>query len=194
MDEFKLCWIPIGSAATNDQQHIVDEPIPPREESKVDDLVSSIKLHGILSPLLLREVADGLQVVCGQRRYRAALAAGLESVPAVIARLEDAEAIRCFLSHEIVRRPLTFAGQDLALTELSKLNEQKPALLDRSAVPTTGASPNREASTSSRELTSTPPTAANDSSDDRDDDFDSTESNRTPVSYTHLTLPPTPYV
>src|SRR5437899_11693541 len=48
------------------------------------ELSESIRLHGVLQPLLVRRLADGYELIAGERRWRAARLAGLETVPAVV--------------------------------------------------------------------------------------------------------------
>src|SRR5215470_17020604 len=48
------------------------------------ELAESIRLHGVLQPLLVRRLADGYELIAGERRWRAARIAGLDSVPAVV--------------------------------------------------------------------------------------------------------------
>jgi ParB family transcriptional regulator, chromosome partitioning protein len=48
------------------------------------ELAESIRLHGVLQPLLVRRLADGYELIAGERRWRAARLAGLQSVPAVV--------------------------------------------------------------------------------------------------------------
>src|SRR4030081_3112180 len=48
------------------------------------ELAESIRLHGILQPLLVRRLPDGYELIAGERRWRAARLAGLSSVPAVV--------------------------------------------------------------------------------------------------------------
>jgi len=48
------------------------------------ELAESIRLHGVLQPLLVRRLADGYELIAGERRWRAARLAGLRSVPAVV--------------------------------------------------------------------------------------------------------------
>jgi ParB family transcriptional regulator, chromosome partitioning protein len=52
--------------------------------SDFDALVDSIRLHSVLRPVLLRTTPDGYIIVHGERRWRAAQAAGLETIPALI--------------------------------------------------------------------------------------------------------------
>ena len=48
------------------------------------ELAESIRLHGVLQPLLVRKLADGFELIAGERRWRAARLAGLQTVPAVV--------------------------------------------------------------------------------------------------------------
>lgn len=62
-------------------------PLQPRGSINADsiaDLVDSIKQHGILEPLVVAKTPAGYQIVAGERRWRAAKAAGLDSVPVII--------------------------------------------------------------------------------------------------------------
>jgi len=73
------------------QMIAVDQIRPSRQQvrSRFDaeplgELAESIRLHGVLQPLLVRRLADGYELIAGERRWRAARLAGLESVPAVV--------------------------------------------------------------------------------------------------------------
>ena len=73
------------------QMIAVDQIRPSRQQvrSRFDaepmgELAESIRLHGILQPLLVRRLADGYELIAGERRWRAARLAGLRSVPAVV--------------------------------------------------------------------------------------------------------------
>src|SRR5260370_18904316 len=48
------------------------------------ELAESIRLHGVLQPLLVRRLADGYELIAGERRWRAARLAGLTAAPAVV--------------------------------------------------------------------------------------------------------------
>jgi len=48
------------------------------------ELAESIRLHGVLQPLLVRRLADGYELIAGERRWRAARLAGLRAVPAIV--------------------------------------------------------------------------------------------------------------
>ncbi len=60
----------------------------------MQSLVESIKSEGILQPLLVRPVGKKYEVVAGERRYRAALEAGLTEAPVTIREMTDDQAIQ----------------------------------------------------------------------------------------------------
>ena len=73
------------------QMIAVDQIRPSRQQvrSRFDaeplgQLAESIRLHGVLQPLLVRRLADGYELIAGERRWRAARIAGLHAVPAVV--------------------------------------------------------------------------------------------------------------
>ena len=59
------------------------------DENELNELVASIKLHGIIQPLVLRQIGDKYEIIAGERRYKAAVKAGLTEVPAIITVLND---------------------------------------------------------------------------------------------------------
>ena len=73
----------------------------PRQEFddvKIQELADSIKKHGVLSPILVREVGlDKFEVIAGERRVRASKIAGLKTIPSLINQKEDQEALESAL-------------------------------------------------------------------------------------------------
>ena len=68
-------------------------PFKVLDDEKMDDLVKSIKLNGILTPVLVRPQPDGrYEMISGHRRLHAATIAGLEAIPAIIRELDDDDA------------------------------------------------------------------------------------------------------
>jgi ParB family transcriptional regulator, chromosome partitioning protein len=57
---------------------------PGQEQSGIEELVASIRRHGVLRPVLLRPTEGGYVIVHGERRWRAARALGLEVIPAFL--------------------------------------------------------------------------------------------------------------
>jgi len=69
-------------------------------------LTSSISEHGVLQPILVTETVDGYQLVAGERRLRAAQAAGLERIPAVVRQLADRDQLELALVENLQREDL----------------------------------------------------------------------------------------
>ena len=84
-------------------------PHQPRKRFDTDELASltqSIIEHGVIQPILVTETVDGYQLVAGERRLRAAQAAGLERVPAVVRQLADREQLELALVENLQREDL----------------------------------------------------------------------------------------
>ncbi len=82
-------------------------------DAKMAELVASIKEKGIIQPLVVRRQDDHYQIVAGERRWRAAQKAGLESVPVVIQNVTEDSALEIALIENIQREdlnPLEEAG------------------------------------------------------------------------------------
>jgi ParB family chromosome partitioning protein len=99
-----LAEIPVDQLSPNPQQ-----PRHQFDDEALAELAASIRRHGVLQPVLVSE--DGPQrfiLVTGERRWRAAQLAGLETVPAVIReRLESADQLELALVENLQRRDLT---------------------------------------------------------------------------------------
>src|SRR2546430_15374513 len=73
------------------QMIAVDQIRPSRQQVRsrfeaepLGELAESIRLHGVLQPILVRKLTDGFELIAGERRWRAARLAGLSQVPAVV--------------------------------------------------------------------------------------------------------------
>ncbi len=76
-------------------------------EESLKELADSIREKGLLQPLLVRPKGEGYEVVAGERRYRAALLAGLTEVPALVRDLTDQEALEIALVENLQREDLS---------------------------------------------------------------------------------------
>lgn len=88
---------------------IAPAPHQPRQrfdQARLEELAASIRAHGILSPVILRQGRDGYELVAGERRVRAARLAGLAAVPAVIREASSARALELALVENIQREDL----------------------------------------------------------------------------------------
>ncbi|MBU6133067.1 ParB/RepB/Spo0J family partition protein [Staphylococcus xylosus] len=90
-------------------QDIKANPYQPRktfDEERLKDLAESIKLHGILQPIVLRKTIAGYHIVVGERRFRAASIAGLREVPAIIKSLTDEDMMELAIIENLQREDL----------------------------------------------------------------------------------------
>jgi ParB family chromosome partitioning protein len=98
------------------------------DPEKMEQLVLSIKEHGILEPLLVRslEDSDKYELVAGERRYRAAKEAGLTEIPVVIRELSDEQAIQIALIENLQREDLNPVEETEGVLQLLSLKLQMP--------------------------------------------------------------------
>jgi ParB family chromosome partitioning protein len=93
--------IPIASIRPNP-----DQPRRRFSDAEMATLTASVREHGVLQPVLVTETLDGYQLIAGERRVRAAVAAGLERIPAVIRHLDDRERLELALIENLQREDL----------------------------------------------------------------------------------------
>lgn len=119
----------IELSVTNPRKHI--------DAKSLSELAESIKEHGVLSPILVRPYVDekstwqDYQLVCGERRYRAAIMAGFETIPANIRVLTDEEAFELQIIENLERKDVH--PLDEADAFKSMLDSGKYSLLDIAA-------------------------------------------------------------
>src|SRR3954469_8260670 len=90
-------------------EQIQTNPYQPRkmfDDDEIHHLSDSIKNHGILQPLLVRAVGEQFQLIAGERRLRAAQAAGLREVPVSIVNFDDQQVFEASLVENIQRSDL----------------------------------------------------------------------------------------
>jgi ParB family chromosome partitioning protein len=90
-------------------ERIQQNPYQPRKRFDADELASlsaSVKTHGILQPLVVRQMGDQFQLVAGERRLRAAQEAGLKSVPVRVVDFNDQQVLEAALVENIQRSDL----------------------------------------------------------------------------------------
>jgi len=84
-------------------------PLQPRksiDEGSIAELAASIRKKGVLQPLLVRPLLEGFEIVAGERRFRAAIKAGLEFVPAIVKNLGDQETLEIAIVENLQREDL----------------------------------------------------------------------------------------
>src|SRR5712691_10182229 len=92
------------------------------DEARLDDLARSIKANGIIQPIVVRRVGDRFQIIAGERRWRAALKAGLQRVPIVIREVgtgQERSLLEMALVENIQREDLNPIEEALAYRRLA---------------------------------------------------------------------------
>lgn len=101
---------PSGAIVELPIEEIAPNPVQPRsvfDQASLAELAASIRAHGILQPLIVRRLPEGgYELVAGERRWRAARLAGLQTVPAVVQDLADAQLLEISLVENIQREDL----------------------------------------------------------------------------------------
>ena len=107
----------------------LNQPRKRFDQAALDDLADSIRTHGIIQPLTVRRLASGYyQIIAGERRWRAAKAAGLAEVPAVIIEADDRKVMELGLIENLQREDLNPAeearGYQVLMEEYGLTQEQ----------------------------------------------------------------------
>lgn len=100
--ENKIAQIPIDD--------IIPNRFQPRlifKDRDLNELAESIKIHGIIQPLVLRKLNEKYEIIAGERRYKASQIAGLKSVPAIIIEADDNKSAELAVIENLQRKDLT---------------------------------------------------------------------------------------
>lgn len=88
---------------------ILQNPFQPRrnfDENKLQELADSIKIHGVVQPVIVKKAAEGYRLVVGERRYLASKKAGLTEIPAIVRDYADQEMLEVALIENLQREDL----------------------------------------------------------------------------------------
>ena len=98
---------------------IVPNPSQPRSVfENLEELASSIAIHGILQPLSVRKTDTHFELIAGERRYRAAQLAGLRELPCIVMRMDEEESALTALMENLQRQDLNFVEEARAYSRL----------------------------------------------------------------------------
>lgn len=102
------------------QEIAVDEirpnPYQPRKnfnDDAIEELKTSIMLHGILQPIIVRKSIKGYELVAGERRLRASQLANLEKIPAIVRKLTDDQMMLHALLENLQREDLNVVEEEI---------------------------------------------------------------------------------
>ena len=124
--------------------HLIDtnagQPRKDFDQEKLQELADSIRQHGVVQPILLRQNGERYVIVAGERRFRAARLAGLDQVPAIVKDLDETQVMEVALIENLQREDLNpieeaaairflMQQHDLTQEEVSKrLSKSRPAI------------------------------------------------------------------
>ncbi|HCX3372280.1 ParB/RepB/Spo0J family partition protein [Legionella pneumophila serogroup 2] len=114
------------------------------DESILDELANSIKVQGIIQPLIVRKIAEErYEIIAGERRWRAAKKAGLTYVPVIVRNIDDNVALAFSLIENIQRENLNPIEEALALNrfreDFQMTHEDMAQMIGRSRVSITNS-------------------------------------------------------
>ncbi len=100
-----------GGVRNIDVERITPNPEQPRlvmDQATLDELAASIREHGVLQPILVRPLDGGeFQLIAGERRWRASMAAGLTTIPALVEEIDDDTALEISIIENLQREDLS---------------------------------------------------------------------------------------
>jgi ParB family chromosome partitioning protein len=130
-EDDKVIEIPLDELRPN--------PYQPRKtfsEESIEELAQSIKEHGVIQPIIVRKVLKGYEIIAGERRYRASLAAKLDRIPAVVREFTDRQVMEIALIENIQREDLNAleiaAAYQALIDEFSLTQEELSAKVGKS--------------------------------------------------------------
>ena len=131
METGRVVFLPARSIRPN--------PAQPRrvfDEKALAELTDSIRCHGIVQPLSVRRTAAGYELIAGERRLRAAQAAGLGEIPCIVMSMDDAESGLVALVENLQRQDLDFIEEAMGISRLIRTQnlsqEQAARMLGKS--------------------------------------------------------------
>src|SRR5579864_232007 len=100
---------PVGAVTVKEDFRIAPNPFQPRRDfagPDFNELVASVRRHGVLQPVMVRPKGAGYELVAGERRWRAANYDGLVTIPAVVKDVVDREMLEIALIENLKRADL----------------------------------------------------------------------------------------
>ena len=112
----------VEKIAVSSISNFPNHPYQVKENEEMEDFVENIKENGVIQPILVVKDASGYTIVAGERRWRAAKAAGLETIPAIIKDYTDNKKKQVALIENIQREDLNIVEVAQAIKELMDID------------------------------------------------------------------------
>lgn len=105
---------------------IIPNRFQPREvfdDRALQELAMSIKEHGVIQPIIVRNIGDKYEIIAGERRYKASALAGLTKIPAIVRNLDDKESSKVALLENLQRRDLNAIEEARTYQKILELDQ-----------------------------------------------------------------------
>lgn len=105
-------------------RNIVTSPYQPRtvfDDDRLEELCRTIRTHGVIQPIVVRVRNDNFELIAGERRLRAVMKLGLETIPAIIRDFNDTQSASIALIENLQRENLTSIEEAAAFQQLIEL-------------------------------------------------------------------------
>lgn len=99
------------------------------QDTELSELAESIMAQGMLQPIMVRPTDEGFEIVYGERRYKATLLAGIDTVPALVRELSDQQVMEVALTENLHRADVSPIEEATAYKQLMEYNGYDTALL-----------------------------------------------------------------
>ncbi|HHY22031.1 MAG TPA: nucleoid occlusion protein [Bacilli bacterium] len=106
-------------------EEIVPNRFQPRtvfDEERIDELAQTIKTHGVIQPIVVRERDGKFEIIAGERRFRAVSKLGWDTIPAIIKEFNDSQTASIALIENLQREGLTAIEEAIAYAKLIELH------------------------------------------------------------------------
>jgi ParB family chromosome partitioning protein len=113
-NENQIIFININDISPNPNQ-----PRKDFKDEKIEELAASIKEHGVIQPIMVRNAANGYEIVAGERRWRAARKAQIKEIPCIIKELDDHENMIVAIIENMQREDLNPLEEAKAFQQLA---------------------------------------------------------------------------
>ena len=77
------------------------------DENSINELALSIRKYGVIQPIVVRKIGDKYEIIAGERRYKASVIAGKQTIPAIISEMTDKDSVEIALIENVQREDLT---------------------------------------------------------------------------------------
>ena len=125
-NERKVVELPINDVLPNRFQ-----PRIKFDEDSINELALSIKKYGVIQPIVVRKIGNKYEIIAGERRYKASVIAGKNTIPAIVSDLTDKDSVEIALIENVQREDLTPIEKAISykkILDMGYINQEELAI------------------------------------------------------------------